>query len=50
MRILNETICWTEWYQCFNEWTLIYIIILNITLFTTILLICYLVKKEVDSK
>jgi len=50
MRVLNESICWTNWVDCFNEWTLIYIIILNIALLAlvwiTIILSKRLSKKE----
>lgn len=50
MRIFNESICWTDWIQCFDEWTLIYLITLSITSITLTIIILLLIKKIPDKK
>ena len=48
MRIFSETICWTNWVQCFDEWTLIYILTLSfisIVLIIILLIVCNILNK-----
>ena len=52
MRILKESICWTDWVQCFDEWTLIYIILLNIMCLCLMFIVITLINqiKNINQK